>query len=170
MRHLPHGGRSTVSRPGSARATIFGGNFDAVTTWAHTYTEDADPLDSTCQNCHGDRRNKIGEDKGKWLRHSFLGRIGRLTQDKAEISALGYVAGDPDTNGDGVPDRTASADRQHGLQQLPLACSGGPSGNFLSLATCNNPTWKQHLVQGRLSEVTWEFISESQNGGSTCGW
>ncbi len=79
------------------------------------------------------------------------------------------MAGDPDTNGDGTPDRTATQI----ANTVCTAChslNGGPSGNFLSLATCSNPTWKQHLVQGRLSEVTWEFISESQNGGSTCGW
>ena len=98
-----------------------------------------------------------------------MGRVGRVTQDKAEIAALGHVAGDPDTNGDGINDRTAS-------QIASAVCAnchsvnGGPSGNFLSLATCSNLTWKQHLVQGRLSHKVWEFISESQNNGSTCSW
>jgi mono/diheme cytochrome c family protein len=147
---------------------IFGGNLDEVTTWAHTYTDNASPLVDTCQNCHGDRSNKIAEDKGKWLRHAFVGRIGRPTQDKAEIETLGHVAGDPDTNGDGIPDRDAQAIADtvcsscHSLQ-------GGPSGAFLELATCNNQTWLQHLSQGRIAEKVWEFISEGRNG-TTCGW
>jgi mono/diheme cytochrome c family protein len=147
----------------------FGRTFDDVVGWAHTYTDNASPLDSTCQNCHGDRRGSISESSGKWLRHSFVGRVGRATQDKVEIQMLGHVAGDPDTNGDGINDRTAS-------QIASAVCAnchsvnGGPSGNFLSLATCSNLTWKQHLVQGRLSPKVWEFISESQNSGSTCSW
>jgi hypothetical protein len=150
------------------KTKVFGRTFDDVVGWAHTYTQDANPLDSTCQNCHGDRSGSISETSGKWLRHSFLGRVGRLTQDKAEISAMGHVAGDPDTNGDGSPDRTAQ-DIANTVCSNCHSVNGGPSGNFLSLATCDNPTWKQHLVQGRLSHVTWEFVSESQNG-TTCGW
>ena len=41
---------------------------------------------------------------------------------------------------------------------------------FLAHATCDNATWKLHLIQGRIAEKVWEFISEDQNGGSTCGW
>jgi hypothetical protein len=147
---------------------IFGGNLDDVTTWAHTYTDNASPLVDTCRNCHGDRSSKIEEDSGKWLRHAFTGRIGRPTQDQAEIDTLGHVAGDPDTNGDGIPDRTAQdiagtvCSSCHSLQ-------GGPSGSFLQLATCNNTTWLQHLPQGRIAEKVWEFISVDQNG-TTCGW
>jgi hypothetical protein len=144
--------------------TIFGGSFDASVTWAHTYTDDASPLDSTCQNCHADRRNRISETSGRWLRHSFVGRIGRETQDKAEIAAMGHVAGDPAYHNN---------DPQDIANTVCTSChstNGGPSGNFLSLATCGNTTWKQHLVQGRLSPKVWEFISKSQNNGSTCGW
>ena len=85
-----------------------------------------------CENCHGDRSNKIAENKGKWLRHSYFGRIGRKIQDKAEIEHLGHVAGDPDTNGDGINDRTAT-------QIANTVCSschslqGGPS----QAASCN---------------------------------
>jgi VCBS repeat-containing protein len=152
------------------KSTTFGGtSFDGAVGWAHTYTEDASPLDSTCQNCHADRRSRISETDGKWLRHSFKGRVGRQTQDKVEIQMLGHVAGDPDTNGDGVPDRTA----QDIANTVCTAChsvNGGPSGNFLPLATCGNLTWKQHLVQGRLSPKVWEFISKSENNGLTCSW
>jgi mono/diheme cytochrome c family protein len=160
-------GRPTWIRKG----TIFGSSFDASVGWAHTYTDDANPLDSTCQNCHGDRRGSISETGGKWLRHSFKGRIGRVTQDNAEIAQLGHVAGDPDTNGDGVNDRSA-------LQIANAVCvnchsvNAGPSQTgqqLLDLVSCSNLTWKQHLVQGRLAHKVWEFISESE-AGSTCSW
>jgi hypothetical protein len=150
------------------KGRIFGSNLDEVTTWAHTYTDNADPLVDTCQNCHGDRSSKVREDSGKWLRHAFLGRIGRQTQDKAEINMLGYVAGDPDTNGDGVPDRTAD-DIANTVCSSCHSLQGGPSGAFLAQAACDNQTWLQHLSQGRIAEKVWEFISEDQNG-TTCGW
>ena len=124
----------------------------------------------TCQNCHGDRSTKIAEDAGKWLRHAFVGRIGRETQDKAEINFLGHVAGDPDP--DGIPN---SGDERTAQDIANTVCSschslqGGPSGAFLSQTTCDNPTWMQHLSQGRIAEKVWEFISEDQNG-TTCGW
>jgi len=150
------------------KGTIFGSTFDASVGWAHTYTDNASPLDSTCLNCHADRRNSINENSGRWLRHSWKGRIGRQTQDKVEIQMLGHVAGDPDTNGDGVNDRTASQIASQVCTNCH-ASNGGPGGNFMSLITCNNTTWKNHLVQGRLSPKVWEFITTSQTG-STCGW
>jgi hypothetical protein len=88
-----------------------------------------------------------------------------VTQDKSEIAQLGHGR-DPDTNGDGANDRTAS-------QIASVVCTGchsvqgGPSGDFLNLVNCGNVTWKQHLVQGRLAPKVWEFITTSQTG-STC--
>ena len=147
----------------------FGRTFDDVVGWAHTYTDDASPLDSTCQNCHGDRRSSISETSGKWLRHSFLGRVGRATQDKAEIdSPLGHVAGDPDF----TPGATDQDKADNIAATVCTSChsvNGGPSGNFLGQVNCGNLTWKQHLVQGRLSHKVWEFISTTETG-STCSW
>ena len=63
-----------------------------------------------CTNCHSYPKGKngvISETDGNWLHHSYVGRVGRKVQDQAEIEALGHVAGDPDTDGDGVPDRNA---------------------------------------------------------------
>ncbi len=146
--------------------------FDDAVSWAHTFTDEADVLapDNVCENCHSDRSGKIAESSGKWLRHAWVGRMGRQIQDKAEIGALGHVAGDPDTDGDGVPDRTA----QQIADQMCVNChqlNGGPEVGFLSLATCNNPTWLQHLPQGRIAEEVWEFISADQNPANpTCGW
>ena len=142
-------------------------SFDDAVGWAHTYTDNANPLDTTCQNCHGDRSSSISETSGKWLRHSFKGRIGRATQDKAEIAALGHVAGDPDV--------LTGNDSQKATQIANTVCTschsvnGGPSGNFLGSVACSNLTWKQHLVQGRLSHKVWEFISTTETG-TTCSW
>jgi len=40
---------------------------------------------------------------------------------------------------------------------------------FEALVNCNSTTWKQHLIEGRLAEEVWEFISDTRTG-STCGW
>ena len=105
----------------------------------------------------------MGEGAGKWLRHSFYGRIGRDIQDKAEIAAFGHVAGGSHVDAD---DLTGLADT------VCTGChsqSGGPTGAFVGLATCDNTTWKSHNIDGRLAEKVWEYVSVKQNG-STCGW
>jgi hypothetical protein len=140
-------------------------SYDDAVSWMHTFTEEVSPLepDGVCQNCHGDRSNKISETSGKWLRHSFVGRVGRQIQDKAEIAKLGHVAGGSFVDADnltGLHDTVCVS--CHSLQ-------GGPSGDFVSLATCDNTTWKSHNVDGRLSEKVWEYVSVKENG-STCGW
>jgi len=151
--------------------------FDDAVAWAHTFTNQAPMFEPgrTCTNCHTYPKGGgkgggvvISETDGGWLDHSFVGRVGRKVQDQAEIEFLGHVAGDPDTNGDGVADRTA----QDIADTVCTAChseKGGPSGAFLNLATCDNTTWKSHVIDGRLSEKVWEFISEERTG-TTCGW
>jgi hypothetical protein len=140
-------------------------SYDDAVSWMHTFTNEVSPLqtDGVCENCHGDRSDKIAENNGKWLRHSFVGRVGRQIQDKAEIAKLGHVAG-----GDFV-----DADNLNGLTStVCTAChslQGGPSGAFVNLATCNNATWKSHNIDGRLSEKVWEYVSMKETG-STCGW
>ena len=152
-------------------------SYDDAVAWMHTFTDEVSPLEpeGVCENCHGDRSSKMGEDKGKWLRHSFVGRIGRDMQDKAEIAAFGHVAGDPDP--DGIPD---NGDERSADDIADLVCSschslqGGPSGAFLDVVydeltgECSK-IWKSHNIDGRVSEKVWEFISVSQSGG-TCGW
>jgi len=136
--------------------------------WAHTYTDDASPLDSTCQNCHGDRRTSISETSGKWLRHSFVGRVGRATQDKAEIAALGHVAGDPDFHNNSPLDIANTVCVScHSVNQGP-SDTGAQLLQRLTSVGCSL-TWKQHLVQGRLSHKVWEFMANAQTG-SSCSW
>jgi hypothetical protein len=141
-------------------------SYDDAVSWMHTFTDEVSPLepDGVCQNCHGDRSGKIAENSGKWLRHSFVGRVGRQIQDKAEIDALGHVAGGTYVDADNLNGLTSTVCTScHTLQ-------GGPSGAFVNLATCSNPTWKSHNIDGRLSEKVWEYVSMKENGGSTCGW
>jgi hypothetical protein len=159
------------------RGVEYNGNrirtFDDAVSWAHTFTREASVLSdgATCTNCHSYPKGKsavIEEVNGGWLDHSFVGRVGRAVQSQAEIEALGHVAGDPDTDGDGVNDRTA----QQIADSVCTAChseKGGPSGAFLNSVTCDNTTWKSHVFDGRLDPKVWEFISHEQTG-SSCGW
>jgi hypothetical protein len=148
-------------------------SFDDAVSWAHTFTREASVLTDggACTNCHSYPKGKSGvieEVNGGWLDHSFVGRVGRAVQSQAEIEALGHVAGDPDTDGDGEPDRTA----QDIADSVCTAChseKGGPSGAFLNLVTCDNATWKSHVFDGRLDPKVWEFVTHDQTS-SSCGW
>ena len=144
---------------------------DDAITWAHTFTDNASVLqaDGVCENCHNDRSNKISETSGKWLRHSFYGRVGRKIQDKAEIEALGHVAG-----GLGVENN----DPQSIYDTVCASChqlNGGPDVGFQNEVACNNTTWKNHLIQGRVAEEVWEFVTDVEtlgtpDEGTNCGW
>ena len=51
--------------------------------------------------------------------------------------------------------------------------NGGPSDPpavLLGRVNCTDAIWKSHVFDGRLSEKVWEFITETETGGSTCGW
>jgi len=139
--------------------------YDDAVAWAHTFTDEVSPLETggVCENCHTDRSSKMGEDKGKWLRHSFVGRVGRDIQDKAEIAAFGDVAGGAAVDADDLNALTSTVCTAcHSLQ-------GGPDGAFVNLATCDNTIWKSHNIDGRLAEKVWEYVSVTRNG-TTCGW
>ena len=168
MRHSGSPKPTVLARDSVVEPSLSGPRY-----WGHS--DNADVLVDTCQNCHGDRSSEITETSGKWLRHAFVGRIGRLTQDKAEIKSIGWVAGDPDP--DGIP---GSGDERTPQDIADTVCSschslqGGPSGAFLAQTTCDNPTWMTHLSQGRIAEKVWEFISEApvdlNEDTTTCGW
>jgi hypothetical protein len=150
--------------------------YDDAVSWAHTFTAEVSPLEpgGVCENCHSDRSNKMFPDSGKWLRHSFVGRIGRLLQDKAEIAKFGDVAGGAFVDANPLPEPVVQPIDISGLTDtVCTAChslQGGPSTGFAALATCDNPVWKSHNIDGRLAEKVWEYVSRNQNGGSTCGW
>jgi len=127
------------------------GDFDAAVSFAHTFTDEADPRDSVCRNCHGDRRNKVSSTNDEWLEHAYKGRVARQTMDKVEISQLGHVSGDP-----------AFEDP---LKTVCVSCHHDKSHEV----SCSEKEWKEHLTSGRVSEPVWEAVSRSL-AGSTCGY
>ena len=137
--------------PGSVTsATVaVANNFDAAVSWAHTYTDEANVLDSTCQNCHEDERDGISANEGDYLVHAYVGRTSRLMMDKAEIAELGHVLG-------------AEPGRER--NQLCSSCHDGT--NLLPFVSCN-PAWNDHLIQGRVAQSVWEDVSAPLGG---CGW
>ena len=127
------------------------GSFDNAVTWAHTFTEEADVLDSVCLNCHGDERNEVSASQEEWLEHATKGRVSRAIMDRAEIDLLGQVAG---TNN---PLNTVCREC-HDDKRDEVSCSGE-----------DGRKWRQHLSRGRVAESVWETVSLSETG-STCGW
>jgi cytochrome c553 len=168
-----------------------GGDFDTAVGWAHTYTAEANVLNTTCQNCHGVNGDsfsqpdtsstkadwtKVASHEVNFLRHADAGLVSRQMMDKAEILVQGHVTGSepPPTNKNGkVKGNTTSE-----LDTLCTACHAPVAGkgkkqtqpDNIDLAKCSNPDWIQHLTLGRVAESVWEQVSEDQNGGSTCGW
>jgi hypothetical protein len=166
--------------PSWMRGVDYNGNrirtFDDAVAWAHTFTRHDSVLgdaDGACTNCHAYPKGSaiITEDNGGFLAHSYLGRVGRKLQDQAEIEALGHVAGDPDFHAGATDAETA----QNIAGAMCVHCHaerGGPSdppAQLVNLISCDNPTWKSHVFDGRLSEKVWEFMTETETG-STCGW
>jgi hypothetical protein len=129
-------------------------DFDSAVSWAHTYTEEADPKQEVCVSCHRDRSADVSDKNAGWLVHSALGFVARNAMDKVEISQLGHVAGDP-----------ASGDPLKGVCKschiLKL--------NFSNKVACGNNLWKQHVPFGAVSQSVWEYVSK-QKTGTTCGF
>jgi cytochrome c5 len=142
--------------------------FDDAVGWAHTYTAEANVLNTTCQNCHGvdgDFTNvdtssdpadwtKVAASTEVFLKHSMIGYTSRQMMDKAEMLVNGQVSGTSD-----------------GSDGVCLGCHGDASGE-LNSEGCdldNEPYWFQHLTQGRVAESAWEDASWAQTN-SNCGW
>jgi len=141
-------------------------SFDDAVGWAHTYTDQADVLNSTCQNCHGvngeffadpDPGSQPGDwtaisaDSPNYLMHASQGVTSRKMMDMAEIARFGQVLG------------TASeADRA----QLCTTCHGE---NRLDAVDDCDDTWRAHLSRGLVAEAVWEDVSLARTG-SRCGW
>jgi hypothetical protein len=133
------------------------GNFDRAVSWMHTYTEEADPAQDVCQNCHGPEvPDVVGNE---YLRHAMWSRVSRGAMDAAERAVNdGLVYGEIN------PDDPAPGEAQR--DQLCSTCHGGT--NLLPAVSCN-ATWNDHLIQGRVSESVWEDISAGLMPAG-CGW
>jgi hypothetical protein len=127
------------------------GNFDRAVQWMHTYTAEADPRQDVCMNCHEDEADEVSWHEEEWLEHTDKGRTSRQTMDTVEILQQGFVSGDPDF--------------QNPLNTVCQGCHGNESDEV----SCNDRDWKEHLVEGRVSEKVWAYVSETLTG-STCGW
>ncbi len=127
------------------------GNFDRAVEWMHTFTAEADPRRDVCKNCHGDEADEVSWREEEWLEHADKGRTSRQTMDTVEILQQGYISGDPDY--------------QNPLNTVCQGCHGDESDEV----SCNDREWKEHLVEGRVAEKVWAYVSETLTG-STCGW
>jgi formate-dependent nitrite reductase cytochrome c552 subunit len=126
---------------------LVAGDFDRAVSWMHTYTEEANPVDDVCANCHESRSPSV--DSNQYLRHSMYSRNSRGAMDNAERAVNnGQVFGQaPGTQRD----------------QLCTTCHGE---NELGEQECDGE-WREHLIQGRVSQVVWEELSAPLGG---CGW
>ncbi len=126
-------------------------NVDQAIGWAHTFTNEADPRQDFCLNCHADRSSKISATNIKWLEHTFNGYSSRHIMDTVEISQLGRVSGDPAFT--------------NPLTTVCLGCHSNKSAKV----SCSNTNWKSHIPQGDVAQKVWEYVSTAKTG-STCGW
>jgi hypothetical protein len=151
---------------------VLGAGYDTAVSWAHTYTANANVLNTTCQNCHGvdgsvtaDYNSepadwtKVAEHSVDFLRHADEGLASRLMMDKAEILVNGRVFGTIDENKD--------------KKERKALCSGCHDGNNkqsnkLGYVSCN-AEWVKHLSNGRVAESVWEDVSLDETG-TLCGW
>ena len=113
-------------------------DFDAAVGFAHTYTDEANVLNSTCQNCHGPKPgpgwDDINATEYSYLTHGYaasaglVARTSRLMMDKAETAQLGHVLGA--SAGCGARpavldlsyrryEQTRQRDLQHGMEAAP---------------------------------------------------
>ncbi len=130
------------------------GNFDRAVSWMHTYTAEADPRNEVCRNCHGDETDEVSSREEDWLEHAMRGRTSRQTMDKVEILEMGHVSGDPDFENP----RTTVCRGCHDDEWSEVSCNGS-----------DGRRWKEHLIEGRVSEKVWEYVAQTRTN-STCGW
>ena len=147
-------------------------DFEAAVGFAHEYTAEANVLDTTCQNCHGDFKADITAGNEAYLTHAYAtadsptARSSRLMMDGAETAQLGHVLGAA-TNSNGSPNLDVDDERV----ALCSTCHSGDT-NRLGSQTCDGDAgiaWKQHLSQGMVAEVVWEDLSQSLTP-ALCGW
>ncbi len=138
------------------------GNFDRAVSWMHTYTDEADPTQDVCKNCHEDESDEISVSDDEYLEHAMRNRTSRVAMDNTERvvnngQVFGEVAG---------PQRVQLCTTCHEGGDGHHRRRGGGGGNQLPNVDCND-TWNAHLIEGRVSQVVWEDVSIPLGG---CGW
>ncbi|MEN8180320.1 MAG: hypothetical protein ABFS39_17095, partial [Pseudomonadota bacterium] len=131
-------------------------DFDTAVAWAHTFTDEHDPRQDFCINCHEDENDAVSVTESGWLKHTMEGRISRKTMDQTEeLVTGGYVYG-------ARPDEDP-------LQTVCTGCHDQNKRDDLSCYGNDGLEWKLHLTEGRVAEVVWENVAMSELK-STCGW
>jgi hypothetical protein len=126
-------------------------DFDAAVSWAHTFTDNHDPREDFCLNCHENENDEVTPREEEWLEHAMKGRVSRKTMDQVELLIAGEVFGTTDP-------RDSVCQGCHDDEWQSVACNGS-----------DGREWKLHLSEGRVAESVWEDVS-LQLTGSTCGW
>jgi hypothetical protein len=139
-------------------------DFDRAVGWMHTFTDEHDPTQDWCQNCHENETDEVcgnfrrsGNDvyEEGWLQHAMKGRASRKLMDQVENDLCGNVAG-------------AQRDNENPLNTVCEGCHGDESDD-VSCSGNDGRRWKEHLTEGRVSEAIWTLVSNDL-AGSTCGW
>jgi hypothetical protein len=128
------------------------GNFDRAVSWMHTYTDEANPIQDVCRNCHGDESDEISVREEKWLEHAMTNRTSRVAMDNAERAV---------NNGDVFGENNGELD----FNQLDRMCSECHDDE-LGEQRCDRE-WREHLIEGRIAQSVWEKLSAPLGG---CGW
>jgi hypothetical protein len=148
--------------------------YDEAVSWAHTYTAEANVLNTTCQNCHGvdgdffsppDTNSspadwtKVASHEWEFLAHADIGFTSRQMMDKAELLVNGRVTGTIEQKKD-----------KNERKELCSVCHEGKKNqqNKLGQVACNDE-WREHLSRGRVAESVWEEVSLEETG-TRCGW
>jgi mono/diheme cytochrome c family protein len=134
-------------------------DYDSAVAWAHTYTEEASVLDTTCQNCHGVQGANwadINISNSTYMQHASRNnaRGSRNMMDKAEMEVNG---------GSVFMNAGSNATQDNGNAGICVACHGVEGANV----SCNDNQWLDHLSLGRVSAPVFEKVSVFRTG-ATC--
>ncbi|MCH5375680.1 MAG: PKD domain-containing protein, partial [Planctomycetes bacterium] len=154
-------------------------DFEAAVGWQHEFTEEADPRESMCLNCHDDFSDEIGVGdvaaERQWHRHAERARAPRNVMDQVD-DLLGHPSDGFAETSPGVwePDAQAALDTVctacHGWDSEAETVSGDSYANQIACNGEDGLEWKRHLAEGRVNREVWTAVSEYKLSGSTCGW
>jgi hypothetical protein len=119
-----------------------------------------------CRNCHEDESDEISVNEEEYLEHAMLNRVSRVAMDAAERAVNnGQVFGETPGSQRNRLCTTCHSGRGDGDDRRRRDRDSG-GGNQLPNVSCNSE-WRDHLIQGRVSQVVWEDVSAPLGG---CGW